>query len=350
MFSALKSIRWTLQLWHAAILAAALASFGTALYLAASREQVGRVDRELETAAQVLVGMPLGRPFGGGGPGGGMPPPEEFGSPDPNGRPDPGSMGMRSPWGPRGPGGAGGPLAAESADRGPRGTGGRPPMDSPDHGPGGLGGRGGRMEFVIEQWWTHVRQDVLRRIGQSEQDQPYFVIWGQRGEVLRTSDANLTVPAPALPARIPGPSMSPQFRQREGLREVILQGPFGTRVLVGKSLRSEEAAIRRLLWSLLMAGAAVMAVGLYGGWWLSKRALRPIAVISDTARTISGSDLSRRITVRETESELGSLCRPSTRPLIAWRPPFSGRSASRRMRPMNSGRPCRSSTRTRSWP
>jgi heavy metal sensor kinase len=178
-------------------------------------------------------------------------------------------------------------------------------MDSPDLGLGGPGGRGGRMEFVIEQWWTHVRQDVLRRIGQSEQDQPYFVIWGQRGEVLRTSDVKLSIPAPALPAD--SPDLSPQFRQREGLREVIVQGPFGTRILVGKSLRSEEAAIRRLFWRLLMAGTAVMAVGLYGGWWLSKRALRPIAVISDTARTISGSDLSRRITVGETESELGSL-------------------------------------------
>ena len=50
-----------------------------------------------------------------------------------------------------------------------------------------------------------------------------------------------------------------------------------------------------------------MAIGLCGGWLLSKRVTRPIRVISETARAISASDLSRRIDVREADSELGSL-------------------------------------------
>jgi heavy metal sensor kinase len=50
-----------------------------------------------------------------------------------------------------------------------------------------------------------------------------------------------------------------------------------------------------------------MAIGLCGGWLLSLRATRPIRAISQTARAISASDLSRRITVDQTDSELGSL-------------------------------------------
>src|SRR6185437_15153238 len=48
-------------------------------------------------------------------------------------------------------------------------------------------------------------------------------------------------------------------------------------------------------------------IGLGGGWLLSGRAIRPIQAISETARRISGSDLSRRIDVHDTHSELGSL-------------------------------------------
>jgi two-component system OmpR family sensor kinase len=162
------------------------------------------------------------------------------------------------------------------------------------------------MGRFLEQWWTQVRQDALQRIGQSEQDQPYFVVWGERGVVLRVSKANLDVPYPAA-AAVPSLGANPQFRQRGPLREVILQGPFGVRILVGKPLHSEQAAMRQLRWSLLVAGVAVMAIGLAGGWVLSRRATRPIEVISETARAISGSDLSSRITVEDTQSELGSL-------------------------------------------
>jgi heavy metal sensor kinase len=74
-------------------------------------------------------------------------------------------------------------------------------------------------------------------------------------------------------------------------------------------MHSEETALRQLLWKLLGAGLGVMAVGLCGGWLLSKRVTRPIRAISETARAISASDLSRRIAVEEADSELGSLAR-----------------------------------------
>jgi len=285
-----RSIRWTLQLWHAAILGMALASFGTALYLVVSRAQLSQVDVELERAARVLASGPPG------------PPPAEGGREK-----------RKPPWGKDGPlnakFGVGGPEP-----NGPPGPRGRPP-----------GGPPGPMP---EEWWARFPRTMLQRIGQDEQDQLYFVIWGMRGEVLQASSPSLKVPPPdsedrgqrtedgAVPTFAfsagdsPPPGVGdPAFRQRGMLREVILRGPFGVVVLVGKSMRSEEAALLQLRWKLLGAGVGVLAIGLCGGWLLSRRVTRPIRVISETARAISASDLSRRIAVNEADSELGSLAR-----------------------------------------
>ena len=55
------------------------------------------------------------------------------------------------------------------------------------------------------------------------------------------------------------------------------------------------------------AGGIILLLGLAGGWWLVGRALRPIDGISSAAVKISAGDLSQRINVAETESELGQL-------------------------------------------
>ena len=59
--------------------------------------------------------------------------------------------------------------------------------------------------------------------------------------------------------------------------------------------------------TLIFAGAGVMAVGLVGGYLLSNLAIRPIRAITKTARSISASNLSRRIDLKDTQSELGVL-------------------------------------------
>jgi two-component system OmpR family sensor kinase len=56
-------------------------------------------------------------------------------------------------------------------------------------------------------------------------------------------------------------------------------------------------------------GAGVLLLGLAGGWYLVGRALQPIAAMSSTAQAISATNLSQRIDVAGTESELGPLAR-----------------------------------------
>jgi len=77
--------------------------------------------------------------------------------------------------------------------------------------------------------------------------------------------------------------------------------------LVGRSMAPDLAAMRRLAFWLVAAGGAVLVLGLAGGWWLATRAIAPIDDISSTALKIAGGDLSHRINIADTESELGRL-------------------------------------------
>ena len=271
----LRSIRWTLQLWHAGILALALVVLGGAFDVGLKRAQMGRLEAELESAARVLVTAPLGSPSREDLRSLNLPPP-----------PFPSNFGPEFPPTP-------------------------PPDESATTTPsaGSFSGDNLRRSPPTDLW-DEIPRNALRRLGESEQDQPYFILWVPDGRVLRASSPELKAPASGertLPPPAFGTIGPAEFRQRGEFHEVILTGPFGVSVLVGKSMRTEMAALNALRRQLFGAGLAVLAVGLCGGWLLSKRIVRPIEDISNTARSISGSNLARRIAVTDTTSELGSL-------------------------------------------
>lgn len=260
-----RSIRWTLQLWHAGILLFALVSFGSALYFGVARERLKSVDAELEGAARAL----------------------------------PARMMLRFlPR--RGPGDRGGPPPWERGER-------RPNDDRPPPPPNGDPGKGPGPDRRPQ-----LMENPLGWLGQDPRDQPYFAIWGPDGKMLAHSDQLPSVTPPKFsddPEAHPGHEIDPPVARwgADGQREAIVTGAFGEKVLVGRSLRREQEEFAKLRWILLGSGGAVLMVGLLGGWLLSRRATRPIEAISRTARLISGSDLSRRIDVADTTSELGSL-------------------------------------------
>jgi two-component system, OmpR family, sensor kinase len=131
----------------------------------------------------------------------------------------------------------------------------------------------------------------------------YYVVWGREHEVIAKS-------AKAPDVNFPGvgtPGAQAPARTRGEYREFLHYGPNGDAVIVGVSITPMMADLHRLAWWLAGAGLAILAVGLVGGWWVAGRALRPIAEISATAEHIAGGDLSKRIDVQDTESELGEL-------------------------------------------
>jgi signal transduction histidine kinase len=64
--------------------------------------------------------------------------------------------------------------------------------------------------------------------------------------------------------------------------------------------------LHRLLLTLLIGGIGTLLLALAGGYWLADRALRPVVAITEAARQISESDLSRRLNLNGRD-ELGRL-------------------------------------------
>ncbi len=62
--------------------------------------------------------------------------------------------------------------------------------------------------------------------------------------------------------------------------------------------------LQRLKWLLLISTPLAIGLALAGGYWLSSRALVPVRRVTETARSISGEELSRRLQVPQTADEL----------------------------------------------
>ena len=82
---------------------------------------------------------------------------------------------------------------------------------------------------------------------------------------------------------------------------------MGETIRVGCSIAPELNDLHHTALSLTILGAIILFFGLAGGFWISSRAIKPVENISAAAIKISAGDLSQRINVAETESELGQL-------------------------------------------
>jgi len=76
-------------------------------------------------------------------------------------------------------------------------------------------------------------------------------------------------------------------------------------VVLGSPLDPDEQ-MKGLFTNLLFGNLLTLAIALGGGFWLADRAMRPVQTITHTARSISETDLSRRINL-ESKDELGEL-------------------------------------------
>ncbi|MGW2018449.1 sensor histidine kinase [Streptomyces sp. NPDC001927] len=112
----------------------------------------------------------------------------------------------------------------------------------------------------------------------------------------------------AVPAQrlqdLPAVAATPSPAWREATPTVPTQGLAITRTL---SDAAESAALERLLTVslLVLAAYAVLSVAL--AWWMAGRVLRPVAVITDTARRLSGENLHERIALDGPPGELKRL-------------------------------------------
>ena len=274
-----RSIRWTLQLWHAGILTLALIGFGMATYYGSQRAKYAEVDSELAGIVHAVAAK-LGPPN--------RPPP-----PRPLRMDDPHFPGFDDPRPPRG-----GPPGDRRPGQHPPEN--RPPDDRPsDGGPPEDRRPGDRpnRELVIPP-------GLYERFGDGHDEEPYLIIWKANGDLFKSTAPDLQVPDPGRTLDTPEPA---RFRRRADLREAYVLGPLNSRILIGQSTRHQESEMHRLAWLLLATGAGILSVGLAGGWVLSKRAVEPIQSITATAAAISASHLSGRIDTLGSASELDAL-------------------------------------------
>ena len=133
----------------------------------------------------------------------------------------------------------------------------------------------------------------------------YYAAWRRDGPVwTRSAAAPADIARPAPPTT----DATPQGERTRGLlRESFTFTPPGECLLVGRSIEPEHAALREYARWLAAISGAVLALGLAVGWWIASRAIRPIGIITATARRIAQGEWSDRIPVRERNSELGRL-------------------------------------------
>ena len=295
----IKSLRWRLQIWHAAILGFAIAIFGTAFYVQLQRSTYGEMDLELLSGARVLEGslrtMPPRmrdgeRPL--------FPPPRSFENWSGDGHGPAGGPGNR-PFESR----PGRPNARPDGPRldGPRADGPRPNGPRPN-GPGqdDSGGDNRPGPATPEQRLQNALQLPQLPMRGPLDTRPYFAVFNSEGELLRAD------PSDAIPAWT-ATRRAIEYRSVGRNREVLLRGPGETLILVGRDIHHHVDRLRSWLVQLVGTGLGVLGLGLIGGWWLSGKTIRPIKQISETAGKINASNLSERIEIAGMDDEVRAL-------------------------------------------
>ena len=97
------------------------------------------------------------------------------------------------------------------------------------------------------------------------------------------------------------------IRSHDAYREAYHATERGDIVLVGRVVTPEYEEMQKFARLVCLGGIGVLTFALAGAWWLVSRALRPLEKISDAAAKISSGNLSQRISIAESESELGKL-------------------------------------------
>jgi heavy metal sensor kinase len=245
-----RSIRVRLLAWYAVVLTGVVGGFAALLYYEVRAARLAELDAQLDAAAASLESaLRLFPPFELTGEG--LPPKKP--GPPPKKKPPPG-------WPPEGP-----ELGPGSGPKGPPGR-----------------------EHLLDSLDPPGRPNGM-----------YFAVWRSDGAVIKAVGIPTDEPPPASAGRA--------FRETN--RELVIRGRKETTILVGRPADAVDRDLTAFAWQLAGTGAAVLSIGLAGGWLISRRIFRPIAAIAATASRISADNLSERIDTKSVDHELADLAR-----------------------------------------
>jgi len=186
-----------------------------------------------------------------------------------------------------------------------RGREGGPPSRNrrpPRPGPGGPGDDfGGPRDRSDDR-----AAELEELVAQLAEKEIYVIHWAREGE-LRFPSENAPEDGRPRPEKITGRDEQISKRTLDGYREVIHAGPPGGMLVVGTSIVPLEEELSSLSYRLTGIGVLIVGGGFLVGWFLIGRSLKPIDRIGATAHRIAGGDLSERIAIGNSGSELGQL-------------------------------------------
>jgi heavy metal sensor kinase len=85
--------------------------------------------------------------------------------------------------------------------------------------------------------------------------------------------------------------------------------PSSQVLVVATALETVDRSVERLVMLLLIAGPAALAAAGVGGWWVGRKALGPVARMTEQAAGIGIDRLDERVAVPRSTDELGQLAR-----------------------------------------
>ncbi len=129
----------------------------------------------------------------------------------------------------------------------------------------------------------------------------YYVVW------LRSNSSAIRSASAAADVPMPEDDVPSGTRMRGQMRETFLFPAPNDCLLVGHRMDRDLEEVHHLAWWLAAAGGGMVLIGLLGGAYLVRRALKPIDDISAAAQKVAMGDLTQRIAGPSSGSELGEL-------------------------------------------
>lgn len=271
-----KSIRGRIQIWHTTLLAILMGGLLTAFYFHEKEIRIREFDNSLMAPITALI--------------------PHFAPPPPK---HPHEMPMEGPGAP--------PLYERGAEHlRPDGP---PPMRQ---GPGQSGPGAPRPHRLGHRADTNDESEEERLIRQNAAAAPLI----EQGLYLVAlkADGSTHFASENAPKLVPHPKENGDPASRRVFvrtigtnRECVHMAPGLACVIIGASTDPIQDALFQLRCTLLGTGLGIVVFAYLIGWILVGRSLKPIRSISQTAAQISAGDLSQRIDLADTESELGQM-------------------------------------------
>jgi heavy metal sensor kinase len=152
-----------------------------------------------------------------------------------------------------------------------------------------------------------IAKTYRHRFGPAPRDHAYFAVWDHSGRQIGGSDP--------LPPHTKPHSQSPRADGRRPFEsrthgshlEVIVSGPHGEQVLVGRPMAKENDGLRRLLLFVCVFGFFSLVAGATGAWYLARRIIQPLEQMTHTAEQISFRHLDQRLAMAPASNEVRRL-------------------------------------------